>query len=115
MRGFTAPHFLYLQEEEIMKFKVKPYENYIEFYPNTQDLKQVFEAGSIVEVENIETDIQACKLIPCTDVYIENVTLPEEKKAETFDDDLFTPVVPAQSAEDKKKAAQDKLRAGSNN
>jgi hypothetical protein len=44
------------------KYRVKPYENYIELYPESYEVRQVFPAGSIVTVEDPKNDLQMCKL-----------------------------------------------------
>jgi len=98
-----------------MKYKVKRYENYIEFYPGTQDIKQVFEEGSIIEVADIENDIQKYKLEKCTEDDFKKLVEEEKKDVilDVFDD---TPIVPITtlSSDEKKRAAQEKLRAGQN-
>lgn len=46
------------------KFKVKPYENYLDMYPNSFEVRTVFPAGSIVTVEDPSKDNQMNKLEP---------------------------------------------------
>lgn len=98
-----------------MKFKVKPYENYIVLYPGTCVFKEVFEAGSIIEIEDIDNDIQKCKLELCTEEDLKSI-IPEKKEdvLDVFDTTPIIPVAVSVSLEEKRKAAQDKLRAGSN-
>lgn len=98
-----------------MKYKVKRYENYIEYYPNTTDMKQVVVEGGIIEIGDIDNDIQKCKLELCTEEDLKSI-IPEKKEdvLDVFDTTPIIPVAVSVSLEEKRKAAQDKLRAGSN-
>lgn len=54
------------------KFKVRPYENYLEMYKDSFEVKNVYPAGSIVEVADPSKDNQMNKLEPFEEPKVDN-------------------------------------------
>ena len=69
-----------------MLFRVKPYENYVVLWPDSNMPKRVFPEGTIIDLKDISKDQQAHKLEKLTDQEIkelEKARVAEEKAAKT--------------------------------
>lgn len=67
-----------------MLFRVKPYENYVVLWPDSNMPKRVFPEGTIIDLKDISKDTQAHKLEKLTDEEIkelEKARIAEEKAA----------------------------------
>lgn len=105
------------------KFRVKKYDTYIEFYPDSNVPKKSYPEGSIVEIDDISKCNQAHKLEKVSD----EVQTSDESVNSESEDDLFMdplemnagtkkqgevelPTSVSQVSEADRKRAADKLR-----
>ena len=64
------------------KYKVKPYENYVTYYAGSKEVKKVYTADEVVDIDDIENDKQGYKVVPCRAALNHSKVEQEVKKTE---------------------------------